>query len=144
MLSEENSRVKSAFLFAPAGVPQKGAKKKLKTTLFKIRKRITRKENLSKLQKYYSEDYINASEVGRKMLLSAVNFDQTPQLCKIKQKVAILRGKADTAVTKKMIATMKKNLKNATIITTGGGHFAFLNHTKEVSLLLYDFFWEEE
>ncbi len=140
LLSKENSRVKRAILLAPAGVPSKKTLgKAVKLAIFKIKKRITKEKNKHKLQKYYSSDFQSANAVQREMLYLAINYNQKKQLDKIYQNVLLIRGKEDTAVTKNMVKTMAKCMKNAELLEISGGHFAFLENAVAVKLQVENF-----
>ncbi len=140
LLAMENCRVNSALLIAPAGVKEKNIKKSAKVAIFKLRKKLTRKKNIQKLEKFYSQDYQNANGTLKETFQNAIGFDQTFQLSNIKSKVLIVRGKKDTAVTKKMVKTMQKRMQNCKVIEISGDHFAFLQSSLEFKMIVSDFF----
>ncbi|MFI3167942.1 MAG: alpha/beta hydrolase [Bacillota bacterium] len=140
LMSRENSRVKSGLLIAPAGVADKNLKKAVKVKIFKLRKKLTSKKNIKKLERFYSADYQNASGILKETFNLAIKYDQTSQLSDIKQKVLIVRGKSDSAITKKMVKTMKWKIKNCDYKEISGDHFAFLQSVLEFGLIAKDFF----
>lgn len=140
LMSRENSRVLSALLVSPAGVKDKNLKKSAKVALFKLRKRLTKKRNIKKLEKYYSEDYKNATGVMRETFLLAIATDQTFQLDNIKCKVLIVRGNKDTAISKKVVKKISKRIKGSQLFEISGTHFAFLESPLQFKMLAENFF----
>ncbi len=140
LLSMENSRVISALLISPAGVKDKNLKKSAKTALFKLRKRLTKKENIKKLEKYYSQDYKNAKGVMKETFKMTIAFDQTFQLDGINSKVLIVRGGLDTAISKKVVKKMCRRIKDCKLREISGGHFSYLESPLEFKMIAEDFF----
>ena len=137
LLNEEKKRVKAGVLISPAGVKDKfRISNKIKYIIFKFKKKFSK----GNLERYYSIDYQNATEVMRKTLIKAVNFDQSHMLGEISQPVLILRGRNDTAVTEYMVTKMEQNIKNSQLKILNGGHFAFLTDKISFNLYIENFF----
>ncbi len=140
LMSRENSRVRSAILVSPAGVKDTNLKKSAKIALFKLRKKLTKKQNIKKLEKYYSDDYKNATGVMKETFRHAISYDQTSQLSDIKCKVLIVRGNKDTAISKKVVKKILKRIKGAKATEISGTHFSFLESPLQFKLLAENFF----
>lgn len=140
LLSSDNSRVVSALLAAPAGVKDSSLKKIVKLRIFKIRKSLTPKKQAHKLERFYSQDFKNSFGVMRETFQHAISFNQKSFLFKIKQPVLIVWGKEDGAITKQMIKSMQKRIKNCNVCKLSGDHFAFLQNRLEFELAAKKFF----
>lgn len=140
LMSRKNSRVLSALLVSPAGVKDKNLKKSVKIALFKLRKRLTKKQNIKKLEKYYSEDYKNATGVMKETFRLAISRDQTFQLADIKCKTLIVRGSNDTAISKKVVKKIINKVKDSSSVEIDGTHFSFLESPLQFKMLAENFF----
>ncbi len=111
--------------------PRFSLKKKLKIWHYKIIKKLVNlgavKEQ--KLAKFGSPDYKSCDEKLKKVLTTAVNYDQTPLLGKITAPTLIYWGKNDADTPLYMAKKLNKKIKGSgLVVVEGAGHFSFLDN----------------
>ena len=122
--------VDGLILVDSAGIKPKFSFKKSWAVLkYKMTKRLIKIGLIKKqaLGKFGSSDYKNASDEMKKVFLSAVNYDQTKLLSKIRVSTLIVWGNEDKETPMYMAKKLNKKIKNSELVVLDGGHFSFLN-----------------
>jgi len=142
--------IEKIVLVDSAGIlPKKTKKKSLKTTTYKVCKKIVSNKIVSKimpnalenLKKHFgSEDYKNATPILRQTLVKVVNEDLESLLPNIKQPTLLIWGDKDTATPLEDAKTMEKLIPDAgLVIIKGAGHYSFLEQPYFVNKVLDSF-----
>ena len=123
------------ILIDSAGIKRYSLKKQFKIYLYKLKKKYFKlTKQLMKYEKLVSSsgsiDYKNSSEVQKKMLTHAVNYDQKHLLKDITKETLLIWGEHDTKTPLKDAKLMHKQIKNSgLVIIPNCGHFPFIeNH----------------
>ena len=120
-------KILGLVLVDSAGVkPKFSLKKWLKIKKYKFLKKFFKNKFVQK--KYGSKDYQSCSENMKKVLVYAVNYDQTKLLEKIDCQTLVYWGKQDKDTPLYMAKTIHKKIKNSSLFLADGGHFSFLNN----------------
>ena len=134
-----------------AGIrPKQTAKKKIKSRLYKIGKKILSSKPAVKLfpnamenfrRKNGSADYNAASPIMRQCLVKVVNEDLTPLIPNIKVPTLLIWGDKDDATPLSDGQLMEKLIPDAgLVIFEGSGHYAFLEQGERFCRILDSFF----
>lgn len=100
------------------------------------------KETLnSHRQKFGSEDWRNANETMRNILVRVVNEDLTNQIRTVSTPTLMIWGENDSAVSLDTAKRMHKLLKNSELkVYANAGHFVFQERKSEVVACIWKFF----
>lgn len=91
-----------------------------------------------------SDDYQNASPVMQRALTMAVNHDQRKDFAEITCPTLIIWGDADTTTPIEMGRTMEQLIKDsAMVVYPEATHQVYLEHAKEISIII-DYFFSAE
>lgn len=140
-----NNSTKGLVLVDSAGIKPKFSFKKLLSVLkYKWTKKLVKLGllNKSKLNKFGSSDYRAASDEMKKVLFSAVNYNQKRLLKRINAKTLIVWGKNDKETPTYMAKQMQKHIKNSDLVFLEGGHFSFLDEPYKFCKVI-EYFVEE-
>jgi len=87
-----------------------------------------------------SNDYRNASEIMRGVLVKAINYDLTEFVKKIECPTLLVWGDMDTAVPYKRAYELQRLIKDAGVVLYNGAtHYAYLERLEELILVLDNF-----
>lgn len=100
-----------------------------------------KKERMKKFyKKFGSEDYKEASETMRKILVKIVNQDLKPLLKGIKAPTLLIWGENDTATPLYMGKIMEKEIPNSgLVVLEGAGHFSYLDKFNKFIIIVENF-----
>lgn len=115
----------------------------LKNRIYKQIKKIKCLSWLAKLiqKKVGSEDYKNASQIMRGVLVKTINQDLTNHAKEIKCPTLLIWGSLDTAVPLKRAYELEKMINDsAVIVYEGATHYAYLERLNQISIVLNNFF----
>ena len=105
--------------------PKFSLKKWVRKTTFKVLKTFLPK---SKLQRFYSKDYLSLSPVMKQSFIKIVNEHLDGYLCSIKNQVLLIYGKKDKETPIYMAKRLNGLIKNSKLtIYKNAGHFAFID-----------------
>lgn len=136
-LANKNSKIKNMLLTGAAGIkPKRDLSYYFSVYGFKIQKFLLKTPFYSQykddvLKNSGSEDYKNASNMMKKVLIKTVNEDLKFLLGKIKQKVFLFWGEYDEATPIEDAYLMKKLIRNSELEVVKGTHYAFLENQDE-------------
>ena len=115
----------------------------LKNRIYKRAKKIKWLNWLARIMqnKVGSEDYRNASEVMKGVLVKTVNTDLSEYAMKITAPTLLIWGSMDEAVPVKRAYELEKLIKDAGVVVyEGATHYAYLERINEVIVVLNNFF----
>lgn len=149
--SQNDFQIDKVVLMDSAGIlPVKTLKKRVRTRVFKIGKRIllipfVKKLFPDALEKYRrlfgSADYNNASGVLRDTMVRVVNEDLESYLPDIRYPVLLIWGDQDDATPMRDAHIMEKMIPDAgLVVIKGAGHFSFLKDPYLVAAAMKSFF----
>ena len=118
-----------------------------KTKSFKALKKIPVLNKLEKIAKKYvgSEDYRNASDMMRKVLVQHVNLDLSKDAKNVECPTLLIWGTLDTAVPYKDALDLEKIIKDAGLVTYEGcTHYAYLERVGQTVNVLKSFIGDEK
>ena len=130
IIAAKTKLVSKLILIASAGAPRRFS---LKRYVAKIKyKRAKKKVELGKVSKSYlnrfgSSDYKNSSGIMRAILVECVNENIVKLAFKIKVPTLLVWGRQDSTTPLYMAKTMRKAIKNSSLVVVRGGHFCFLD-----------------
>lgn len=117
--------------------PKKTVKKALKKSVFNLCKHFIPK---SKLQNFYSKDYLSLNSVMRQSFIKIVNEHLDYCLQNIENKTLIINGKKDRETPLYFAKRLNKGIKNSKlIILENAGHFAFIDKPFEFNMEVGEF-----
>lgn len=119
----------------------------LKTKILKQLKKVPGLKNLESFAKKHigSEDYRNASELMRKILVNTVNLDIREEVKKIKCPTIIIWGTNDEAVDVKEAYELESLIVDSgTIIYEGKTHYAYLENLNQTINIMKSFLIVED
>ncbi len=127
--------VEKLVLVSSAGIKQKlKLSKKFKVKIYKILKKCHINIKMG------SNDYKNADNVKRIMLVKAINLDLGKYLEKIKTPTLLIYGKNDKVTPLKLGYEINKKIANSSLIEMEEcGHFPYLERPNIFSLILMSF-----
>ena len=115
----------------------------LKNRIYKQAKKIKCLRWLAKIMqnKVGSEDYRNASEIMRGVLVKTINTDLSEYAKKITAPTLLIWGDMDEAVPVKRAYELEKLIKDAGVVVyEGATHYAYLERINDVYVVLDNFF----
>ena len=115
----------------------------LKNRIYKKAKKIKALSWLAKIMqnKVGSEDYKNASEIMRGVLVKTVNTDLSEIAKKITAPTLLIWGSMDEAVPVKRAYELEKLIKDAGVVVyEGATHYAYLERINDIYVVLDNFF----
>lgn len=108
------------LLFAPAGLHRFSLKRWCKTHLYKLKKRMCKRQKVQG----GSADYQATPNALKSTFVKVVNQDLSAYARKVRCKTLIVASKRDTAVPYKDAKRLHKLIKNSDFIGVDGDHFA--------------------
>ncbi len=135
--------VNKLILIDSAGIRKRSIIKRIKITLFKIKKFLYQKKPI-KLQMLYeksgSSDYRSASIMMRKILNKAVNEDLQKEMRKINCSTLLMWGRKDKVTPYHDCLKMKRLIKNAGIVEfRNSGHFPYLEEERAFIIIIKNY-----
>lgn len=115
----------------------------LKNRLYKSIKKVFFLKWIANIMKNYigSEDYKNASEIMRGVLVQSVNLDIDEDVKKISCPTLLIWGSLDTAVPVNRAYELEKIIPDAGVVVyEGATHYAYLERLNDVRIVLDNFF----
>lgn len=134
-------KVKKLVLFG-SPFKQEITKLSLKTKILKTLKKVPVLNKLEGFAKRHigSEDYRNASDTMRKVLVNTVNLDITEDVKKIEAPTLIVWGTLDEAVPLKRAYELESLIKDAGVVVyENSSHYAYLENLNQTINILYSF-----
>lgn len=134
-------KVKKLVLFG-SPFKQEITKLSLKTKILKALKKVPVLNKLEGFAKRHigSEDYRNASDTMRKVLVNTVNLDITEQVKKIEAPTLIVWGTLDEAVPLERAYELESLIKDAGVVVYENcTHYAYLENLNQTINVLYSF-----
>ena len=134
-------KVKKLVLFG-SPFKQEITKLSLKTKILKALKKVPVLNKLEGFAKRHvgSEDYRNASDIMRKVLVNTVNLDITEQVKKIEAPTLIVWGTLDEAVPLERAYELESLIKDAGVVVYENcTHYAYLENLNQTINILYSF-----
>lgn len=134
-------KVKKLVLFG-SPFKQEITKLSLKTKVLKALKKVPVLNKLEGFAKRHigSEDYRNASDTMRKVLVNTVNLDITEQVKKIEAPTLIVWGTLDEAVPLERAYELESLIKDAGVVVYENcTHYAYLENLNQTINILYSF-----
>lgn len=134
-------KVKKLVLFG-SPFKQEITKLSLKTKILKELKKVPVLNKLEGFAKRHigSEDYRNASDTMRKVLVNTVNLDITEQVKKIEASTLIVWGTLDEAVPLERAYELESLIKDAGVVVYENcTHYAYLENLNQTINILYSF-----
>lgn len=127
-----HNNIKGLVLVDSAGLkPKFSFKKAYKISKYKFVKKLAAwgLVNKSKLKKYGSPDYAACDEKLKRVLVCAVNYNQSKLIKNIKCQTLIVWGEKDKDTPIYMAKRFNKGIKSSgLVVLPGAGHFSFLNN----------------
>lgn len=134
-------KVKKLVLFG-SPFKQEITKLSLKTKILKALKKVPVLNKLEGFAKRHigSEDYRNASDTMRKVLVNTVNLDITEEVKKIEAPTLIVWGTLDEAVPLERAYELESLIKDAGVVVYENcTHYAYLENLNQTINILYSF-----
>jgi pimeloyl-ACP methyl ester carboxylesterase len=121
--------------------PRFNLKRSYKIAKYKLAKTLVKLKILpqNRLKKYGSQDYQNASPQMKKVMLQAVNHDQTKLLSQISCPTLIVWGSGDDQTPPYMAKILHKKIAGSGLVMLSGGHFCFLENQIQFAKII-DYF----
>ena len=141
-LAAEDSRafLKIALCGAAGLKPRFSLKKACKCTVFKVLKRVVKRE---RLQKFYSKDYQSLSPVMKESFVKIVNERLETAAERIETPTVLIFGDKDGETPVYMGRAYNKRIRGSKLyIIKGAGHFAFVDRPREFCEIIREFFSE--
>lgn len=135
MMYAARYEIKGLVLISSPGFKKKlSLVKKMNICIYKLCKKVNINLPLG------SNDYKNANELLKKMLVKTVNYDLKLEMSKINAPTIILAGENDKVVLLSEEERINKYIKNSKLIVIkGASHFPYLERKREVSLIIMAF-----
>ena len=139
LAAEDKETFSKIALVGAAGLkPRFSLKKACKRAVFKVLKRVVKRE---KLQKFYSKDYQSLSPVLRESFVKIVNERLDLIAGRIETPTVLIFGDKDGETPVYMGRAYNKKIKNSRLyIIKGAGHFAFVDRPREFCRIIREFF----
>lgn len=141
---------KIVLIDAAGIIPKRGPKYYFKVYSFKALRKIYNLaffwiDKEKRLKKFYtkfgSQDYQDANDMMRKILVKTVNEDLRPLLKDIKANTLLIWGRDDTATPVYMAEIMEKEIENSgLVVLENAGHFSYVDQYAQFSAVLKSFF----
>ena len=122
------------ILVDSAGIKKRSVRYYYKVFLYKLLKKLGINKDMG------SEDYKNASDMMKKILIKVVNEDLKKEIRNIKCETLIIWGKNDLITKSSMGKKMSKLIDNSgLVIIPNAGHFSFIDNKSYFNLVLDSF-----
>ena len=128
-------KIKVLFLFSPSIYNKKRhIDYYLKIYLYKFLKKLNVKRKILNL--FGSEDYKSLSDVMKKTMSNVINADITKELKTLNSSIILFFGKNDKITPPYLGKKIKKNSKDCELFILNGDHFAYIQNSNYISILL--------
>ena len=137
---EKYKNIKGITLIAsPILKPKRGIKYYFMVYLYKLRKMLNKR-----VYNMGSEDYKNTSKQMKHFFINIVNTHYNKQIKNIDIPVLLIYSKNDDKVELKKGKKLNEKLKKSSLKVINGDHFAYLGNSSIVSIMIRDFFKEND
>jgi len=128
-------KIKCLFLFSPSIYNKKRhIGYYIKIYLYKFLKKLKVKKKI--LNKFGSEDYKSLSDVMKKTMSNVINVNITKELKALNSPIILFFGKNDKITPPYLGKKIKKNAIDCELFILNGDHFAYIQNSKYISILL--------
>ncbi|MDD4003085.1 MAG: alpha/beta hydrolase [Clostridia bacterium] len=140
-LASESGLVEKAVFCSSAGLPKrKSILRSIKKIRYKLLKKLYRKADSGRLKKYFSKDYNNLPENMKVTFVNIINEDLTECIKQIKCPSLIIWGRKDRETPVYMARKFNKYIRGSKLKIIGGGHYCFLEDSKNFTANVDEFF----